>query len=156
MPVARLATLAELGAIQAITDAAYAPYVEELGQPPLPMTADYTALVQAGSVWLVAQDGLDIALAVLEAEPDHLLIFSLAVRPEAHGGGIGRWMLAFAEDQAQQRGLPEVRLYTNARMTRNIRIYTEAGYREQGRRPNPHRPGWIIVDMAKHLGEVTT
>lgn len=45
--------------------------------------------------------------------------------------------------------LPEVRLYTNAKMERNIALYKAYGFHETGRRPNPYRPGWTIVDMAK-------
>ncbi len=43
--------------------------------------------------------------------------------------------------------LTEIRLYTNA-------LYTVLGYRETARRPNPHRPGWTVVDMAKPLPSV--
>jgi hypothetical protein len=34
------------------------------------------------------------------------------------------------------------------------RLYTALGYRETARRPNPHRPGWTVVDMAKPLPSV--
>ncbi len=60
-------------------------------------------------------------------------------------------MLRLAEDQARARGLMEMRLFTNARMTRNIGIYTALGYIEQGRRALPDRVDWIMVDMAKPL-----
>ena len=146
---ARLATTADLGAIHAITAAAYDQYVATLGRKPLPMTEDYEPRIAAGEVWIVALDGRDVALCVLEDAADHVLIFSLAVLPNAQGHGIGRWMLDFAEDRARSLGLPEVRLYTNALMHRNIEVYAKAGFTETGRRPNPYRPGWIFVDMAK-------
>ena len=148
---ARLATPGDMTAIQAITDAAYTPYIGMLGQKPLPMTEDYLPIIVAGGVWMVARDGAEVAVLVLEPEPDHMLIFSLAVLPAAQGGGIGRWMLRLAEDQARARGLMEMRLFTNARMTRNIGIYTAFGYIEQGRRALPDRVDWIMVDMAKPL-----
>ena len=87
---------------------------------------------------------------VLEREAAALTVFSLAVLPEARGG-VGRWMLAFAEAEARAAGLGEVRLYTNARMARNIGIYEKAGFVEVGRRPHEQRPGWTLVDMAKRL-----
>ena len=148
---ARLAQGSDLPTVQAITEAAYVAYVEPFGGPPVPLTEDYAPRIAANEVWIVSQDGVDMALAVLEAAPDHLAIFSLAVRPEAQGRGLGRWILDFAEDRARSLGLPEVRLYTNALMTRNILIYGKAGYAETGRTPNPHRPGWIAVHMAKPL-----
>ena len=46
-----------------------------------------------------------------------------------------------------------MRLYTNALMERNIVLYGRLGYRETNRRPNPRRPAFTIVDMAKVLGD---
>ncbi|TIT50241.1 MAG: GNAT family N-acetyltransferase, partial [Mesorhizobium sp.] len=59
-------------------------------------------------------------------------------------------------EQTQLWGLPEVRLYTNAKMERNIALYKEYGFHETGRRPNPYRPGWTIVDMAKTVETIAT
>jgi ribosomal protein S18 acetylase RimI-like enzyme len=83
--------------------------------------------------------------------PDHLMIWSLAVRPDRQGKGLGRFLLRFAERMAREAGLGELRLFTNARMERNLALYARAGYRETGRRPHPRRESFIIVDMAKRL-----
>jgi GNAT superfamily N-acetyltransferase len=131
-----------------MTLAAYAEYDAVLDRPPLPVTEDYAPRIAAGEVWLVARDGADVGLAVLEVAADHLLIFSLASLPGARGG-VGRFLLEFAEARARTLGLPEVRLYTNGLMERNIRIYQKAGYVETGRTDNPKRPGWVAVHMAK-------
>ena len=155
---ARRAVPAELHHIGEITRAAYAEYTLALGGLPLPVTEEYAPRIEAGEVWLVSRAGADggaearadVAVMVLETAADALTIFSLAVLPEARGG-IGRWMLAFAEAQARAAGLPEVRLYTNDRMVRNIAIYQQAGFAETGRRSNEQRPGWFLVDMTKPL-----
>jgi len=73
---------------------------------------------------------------------------------EAQGKGYGLRLLAKAEREARAARLGEVRLYTGSRMERNIRLYAAYGYRETGRRPNPCRPGWTLVDMAKPLDDV--
>jgi ribosomal protein S18 acetylase RimI-like enzyme len=73
------------------------------------------------------------------------------VAPAQQGSGHAKRLLAFAEQQARAAGMGEIRLYTNARMTRNIALYAACGYRETGRRSNPARPGWTVVDMAKPL-----
>jgi ribosomal protein S18 acetylase RimI-like enzyme len=73
------------------------------------------------------------------------------VAPEFQGQGHGITLLKLAETMAADAGVGEVRLYTNARMERNIALYTAFGFRETGRRPNPYRPGWVIVDMAKTM-----
>ena len=147
---ARRAAPADLARVEEITRAAYAEYTIPLGGLPLPVTEDYAPRIEAGEAWLVARQDADVGVVVLETAPDALTIFSLAVLPGARGG-VGRWMLAFAEEQARAAGLPELRLYTNDRMVRNIAIYARAGFVEQGRRPNDRRPGWFFVDMAKRL-----
>jgi hypothetical protein len=41
----RQATLADVDAISALTDAAYSKYIPLIGRKPLPMTADYSRMV---------------------------------------------------------------------------------------------------------------
>lgn len=145
----------DLAAIVALTAAAYAPYTSLFGAPPIPVTEDYTPRIERGEVWLL-ESGADLAgLIVIERHPDHAMIFSVAVSPAFQGKKLGTELLDFAEEQARSWGVPEVRLYTNSRMERNIAIYTAYGFRETGRRANPHRPGWTVVDMAKPVSEST-
>jgi ribosomal protein S18 acetylase RimI-like enzyme len=148
----RMATAADLPAVVALTVAAYAAYGDVLDAPPVPVTTDYVPRIAAGGVWLLNDGaGPPAGLIVLERHPDHLLIFSVVVAPACQGQGLGRRLLTWVEAQARAAGLARVRLYTNAKMTRNIALYTHCGYRETGRRENPARPGWIAVDMAKTL-----
>jgi ribosomal protein S18 acetylase RimI-like enzyme len=148
------ATAADLDAVVALTEAAYRPYTEVLGAPPLPVTADYARPLADGEVWLRHADTKLAGLLVLALHPDHAMIESVAVAPECQGQGHGVALLRLAEDLTRDAALREIRLYTNARMERNIALYTAFGYRETGRRPNPHRPGWTMVDMAKTLPSV--
>ena len=147
----RRATDADLKVVRALTMAAYGPYVSELGGEPLPMREDYEPRIANGEAWLLDIEGEPVGLAVLERHSDHAMLFSIAVSPGHHGRGIGRTILGWVEDRTRGWGLPEIRLYTNARMERNIGIYKAFGFRETGRRPNPYRPGWVIVDMAKQV-----
>ena len=151
MPKARLAGPGDLAFVRDATLAAYSSYLPVLGAMPLPVSADHAAAIAAGHVWLVQDGGADAGLMVLEMAADHLMIESLAVLPAHQGRGLGRWMLGFAEAQARDAGAPELRLYTNALMTRNIAIYERAGFVETGRRPVPHRAGFVRVHMAKPL-----
>jgi len=145
----RLAVEADLGLVRTMTWDAYAPWIPILGDLPLPMTEDYAPHIARQEVWIIEYSGEAAGVLVFEPATDHLAIFSLAVPPAYQGRGIGRWMLEAAEQMARTAGWPELRLYTNARMERNIAIYQRAGFRETGRRPNLHRPGWMLVDMAK-------
>lgn len=147
----RRALAGDLQAIVSLTEAAYAPYTPLFGAPPMPVTEDYEPRIERGEVWLL-ESGSELAgLIVIERHPDHAMIFSVAVSPAFQGRKLGIALLNFAEEQARLWGLPEVRLYTNSRMERNIALYTAYGFHETGRRSNPYRPGWTLVDMAKAL-----
>ncbi|NRQ14736.1 hypothetical protein BHMPCIPO_01981 [Ensifer sesbaniae] len=147
----RPARLEDLAAVQSLTEAAYEPYRALLGGPPLPVTEDYGPRIVSGEVWLRERDDVVVALAVFERHADHLLIFSIAVAPGCQGQGLGIELLQFLDGKAAEWNLPEVRLYTNSRMERNIALYRAYGFQETGRRPNPYRPGWTLVDMTKSI-----
>ena len=84
----------------------------------------------------------------LELEPEAVLIYSVAVRPDLQGRGLGRRLLGLAEEQALEAGRSRVRLYTNERFTENIGLYLRAGYREARREPYL---GTQLVHMEKEL-----
>jgi ribosomal protein S18 acetylase RimI-like enzyme len=130
----RQAVPADLPAVKAVTDAAYRPYIERIAVVPQPMEADHAADVAAGKVFVAtAPDepggrGEVVGVVVLEACADHLFLDSVAVHPDAHGRGVGRRLLRFVDARARALGLPEVRLYTNALMWENQKIYPKYGY----------------------------
>lgn len=150
----RHATIAELPAVVALTTAAYQPYTDLFGYPPIPVTEDYEPRIERGEVWMREADGAVVGLSVVERHTSHLMLFSIAVSPDFQGAGHGMAMLRWLEDRAREWAVPEIRLYTNARMERNIALYSAFGFQETGRRPNPYRPGWTIVDMAKKIGAI--
>jgi ribosomal protein S18 acetylase RimI-like enzyme len=126
----RPADIADRTAVEELVRAAYTPWIEVIGVQPLPMVADYAALIGAGHVWVL--DPVE-GLIVLVPENDVLLVENLAVSPAAQGCGLGRRLLAFAEDQARFLGLSTLRLYTNEKMTSNIALYERLGYVETER-----------------------
>ncbi|WP_405662028.1 GNAT family N-acetyltransferase [Streptomyces sp. NBC_00079] len=128
----RPAVAADVPAVKAVTDAAYHHYIERIGVVPVPMEADHAANVAAGKVFVTGDPV--IGLVVLEEHGDHLLLDSIAVHPDAHGGGVGRRLLGFVDARARALGLREVRLYTNAMMWENQKIYPKFGYEIVGRR----------------------
>ena len=148
----RAASIDDLQAVEALTAEAYAPYTRLLGRSPIPVTEDYALRIERGEVWLLEVQGALAGLAVVERHGDHVMLFSIAVSPKFQGGGNGLAILRWVENMARDGRLPEVRLYTNARMERNIALYKAFGFQETGRRENPQRPGWVIVDMAKQVG----
>jgi ribosomal protein S18 acetylase RimI-like enzyme len=128
----RPATAADVPAVQAVIDAAFTPYIERIGVVPVPMEADHAANVAAGKVYVTGRPVT--GLVVIEAHPDHLYLDTVAVHPGAQGQGVGGRLLRFVEAHARALGLPEVRLYTNAMMWENQKIYPKYGYEVVGRR----------------------
>ncbi|MGW1168913.1 GNAT family N-acetyltransferase [Streptomyces sp. NPDC001153] len=128
----RPAVADDVPAVKAVTDAAYRHYIARIGVVPQPMEADHAANVAAGRVFVTGEpvDGL----VVIEAFAGHLFLDSIAVRPEAHGTGVGRRLLQFVDARARELGLGEIRLYTNAMMWENRKIYPKYGYEVVERR----------------------
>ena len=177
----RPATAADLPVVRLVTEEAYDIYEPLLGFAPMPVTTDYTAHVAGGGVWIgelapasvqvpsvqvpsVQVPGpaaepmpaaepqlIPVAVLVTERGAAHLLIYSLAVRPDWQGEGHARSLLEHAEAQARGAGLLELRLFTNALMARNISLYRHCGFRESGRRAHPQRAGHEVVDMVRVL-----
>jgi ribosomal protein S18 acetylase RimI-like enzyme len=142
----RHATAADLPAIKALIDAAYARYLTRMDKPPGPMLRDYGPSIEDGTTWVT---GSPIA-AVLTLYPrdDHLLVENIAVHPDAQGRGLGRSLMDFAEHEAARRGLTRMALYTHEVMTENQAIYARLGYTEVERRVED---GYRRIYMEKNL-----
>jgi ribosomal protein S18 acetylase RimI-like enzyme len=112
------------------------------------MNDDYAARCAAGEAFaLVLDEGL-AGLIVLGDAPDHLWIDNVAVEPALKGRGLGRRLMAFAEDEARRRQVPEIRLLTNLLMAANIQLYARLGFAETERR---EEAGFSRIYMAKRL-----
>ena len=115
---------------------------------PVPMDADYDAAVAGGDAWVADDGGQIVGLLVLVPSDEHVLVENVAVEPARQGEGIGRALLAFAEQRAAELGVSEMRLYTHVLMTENQALYTRLGYVEVERRTVEGRTG---VFMSKRL-----
>jgi len=120
--------------LAALVERAYAHYLPVIGRRPAPMDDDYAARIAAGQAWVLEDDASILGLLVLEDAPDHLWLDNIAVDPDLGRKGLGQVLMRFVFDEARQRGVPEVRLLTNALMTRNIGIYQRLGFTEYDRR----------------------
>lgn len=145
----RRATSADVDNVRALSRMAYAKWVGIIGREPLPMTADYTTAVKNHLIDLWEENGQLIALIEMINAPDHLLIESIAVRPDRQGQGCGPVLLKHAEAVARKLGHRELRLFTNAAFTSNIEFYLKHGYTETRREAMV--PGSIAVHMTKQM-----
>ena len=125
----RRAVASDAPAIRALTREAYAKWVPLIGREPKPMTADYAEAVRRHRIDLLHLDGVLAALIETIAEADHLLIENVAVSPAFQGRGLGRKLMAHAEQIAASAGHGETRLYTNKLFAENIELYRKLGYR---------------------------
>lgn len=132
-PNVRLATPLDILAIQRIVRDAYSPYIARIGREPGPMSDDYTALIEAQRVQVLERDGAIDGLLVLIPEAEALLLDNVAVAPHAQGLGLGRALMAIAEQTALDLGYCAIRLYTNEAMVENLAIYQRLGYVETHR-----------------------
>src|SRR5712692_830989 len=145
----RRAERGDRAAVEAIVHAAYAIYVDRIGKPPGPMLDDYARLIADGTVSVFEEaDRTMAAVIVLVPQPNHLLLDNIAVRPDRQGQGLGRRLVAFAENEARRLGYAELRLYTHEKMTENIALYARLGFVEAGR---GHQAGHDRVFMTKRL-----
>ena len=68
-----------------------------------------------------------------EYETDKVCVLhTLVISPRAAGKGYGKAFVAFYERWAQEHGLPELRLDTNARNAAARMMYHKLGYKETG------------------------
>jgi len=147
-PRIRAATAADVPAIADIVDQAYRYYIDRIGKPPGPMLDDYAARVSEGTVWVLEEEAVIAAIIVLLPAPHYLLLDNIAVSPARQGLGLGRRLLAFAEDEALRRSYREIQLYTHQTMVENQRLYASIGYEETGRGTEA---GYDRVFMRKQL-----
>jgi N-acetylglutamate synthase-like GNAT family acetyltransferase len=101
-------------------------------------------------IWVVERRNAIAAVLVTQNHGDHLLLETIAVAPDAQGGGHGHRLLERADRDAAEQGLTEVRLCTNEAMTENLVFYPRHGYRETGR---GIQDGYRRVFFAKNLAQ---
>jgi len=127
-PVIRLAEPKDATTLTVLVERAYTPWVAVVGRRPRPMNDDFAARCAAGQAWVLEVNGEVAGAIVIEEMLGHLFLHNVAVEPTRQGQGIGRELLRFVEEEAQRRGLQEIRLTTLEGMARNVDLYARIGY----------------------------
>ena len=148
-PTLRAAADADVDAIRQLTREAYGKWVPLIGREPLPMIADYAEAVRKHRIDLLDIDGQLAALIEMVPAADHLLIENIAVSPAQQGQGIGKKLLAHAEQVAASLGVAGILLYTNKRFVENVQLCLRNGYAID--REEPLKDG-LLVHMRKRVG----
>ena len=146
--VLRRAIPEDATAIRHLVREAYAKWVPLLGREPMPMQADYDTAIRDHTIDLLYIEGNLAALIETTPKPGHLFIENVAVSPAYQRHGLGRQLLAHAEQQARDANLPTLCLLTNQLFENNIRLYESIGYHIDKTEPFK---GGITVHMSKPL-----
>jgi ribosomal protein S18 acetylase RimI-like enzyme len=144
----RAAADADVPAIARIVHDSFAGFIPLIGRAPWPMFQDHIARVAQGAVWVATEDGAVAGVIVLQFNPDHLFIDTIAIAPPQQGRGHGRRLLAFGEAEARRRGYDETRMHMHLTMARGIAFYRNQGYTEYAR---SEVDGYHRVYMRKRL-----
>ena len=144
----RIGTSDDAGIVRDIVRAAYAKWIPVIGREPMPMKADYDQALRERRFDLLSLNGVVAGLIETTLRPDHLWIENVAVRPDSQGKGLGRRLLAHAEQLTVEQGLISLRLLTNAAFADNVALYEKLGYRVDLREPFM---GGITLYMSKEV-----
>jgi ribosomal protein S18 acetylase RimI-like enzyme len=149
----RSARAEDATAITVCVTAAYRPYIARIGKPPGPMLDDYNEVIQQHRVLVLSEGTKLVGVLVLIKQNHSLLVDNIAVHPDYQGRGLGRRLMALAEEEARRLGFIAVTLYTNEQMTENIDLYKKLGYTETAR---VTEQGYHRVYMRKALSDGTS
>jgi ribosomal protein S18 acetylase RimI-like enzyme len=133
----RRAEATDAAAIGAVFDAAVQAgwtYLGDLAAEPMFTQADWDQLVAAHAppnLLLVAVDEREL-VGYAAVHPEDCEMFLLFVHPAHAGRGIGRRLLAAADDALQMAGCHEAFLYVHEHNERALSVYRAAGYRPDG------------------------
>ncbi|MBB3612926.1 GNAT superfamily N-acetyltransferase [Rhizobium sp. BK602] len=84
-------------------------------------------------------------------EPESLYVGKLAVLPAAQGKGIGKRLLALAEETARERGLGTLRLETRIELTGNHATFAAWGFRKTAENRHAGFDRTTSIEMRKAL-----
>jgi ribosomal protein S18 acetylase RimI-like enzyme len=147
----RPATTDDYAAIVACIEAAFTKWIPIIGMKPMALTADYHDFIERKVIYVVDGDQLDDLAGLLIIYPvdDALYVDTIAVNPSYQKHGLGRRLLAFAEQKTREAGLNKITLVTNAKQISNQEYYRKNGFVETHR--ESLEPGRIGVWMARTL-----
>ncbi|MFD0978657.1 GNAT family N-acetyltransferase [Tropicimonas aquimaris] len=133
-PDIRQARVEDAPAFTSVIRAAYGPWIDRLEGLP-DVDAGVADEIAHHPVWVAAQPGTGriVGGLVLHLEPGVARVANLAVHPDCGGQGIGRALMAAAEEHARAAGYRQMTLASHRDMTPTLRFYRNSGWAETGR-----------------------
>ena len=121
-------------AVAACVCQAYVRHIRRIGRQPGPMLLDYAQVLRDDTVHVAVTAGEVVGVLVLATTDEGFCLDNIAVRPDHAGQGLGRRLLALADDEARRAGHLSIYLYTHVLLTENQALYRKNGYVEFARR----------------------
>ena len=120
--------------LKQIMVAAYVGYEQRVSGMRLPpMDLDYHAEITDYSTWVAESDGHIVGGLTMIFETEYASIANIAVHPEFQGQGLGKGLMTFADHQAKQKNLTQIRLATHVLLKENQSLYLHLGWSEYDR-----------------------
>ena len=150
----RDATPSDAEAVYQVTKAAYAEYRGFL-DPPSGVAKETREAVERslgeGGAVLASIDGIAVGAVRYEPRDQSLYVGRLAVLPSHRRRGIGRALMATAEERAQRMGLSRIILGVRVQVPQNRAFYESLGYRADGHSSHPGYERTTWTGMSKAL-----
>lgn len=124
-------------------DEAYSIYAARIDDLPA-VSEGIAETIEHHRVWVAEIEHQIAGVLILVVNDTFVLLENIAVRPGNTGTGLGRALIAQAEQDCRDLGLGEIRLSTHEDMPENVAIYSRLGWHETGRSGNK-------VHMSKNI-----
>lgn len=103
------------------------------------------------TAFIAMEDGKMLGCVFCKAEPESLYIGKFAISPAAQGKGIGKLLLAAAEEEARALALPALRLETRIELADNHAIFGKWGFVKTREYAHPGYDRPTSIEMRKTL-----
>ena len=130
----RLALPEDAAAVAACVCQAYVRHIQRIGRQPGPMLLDYAQVLRDNTVYVAVDAGEVVGVLVLNTTDEGFCLDNIAVRRDHVGQGLGRRLLALADDQARSAGQRSIYLCSHVLLTENQALYRQNGYVAYDRR----------------------
>lgn len=131
----RQAAAKDSDALAECIDEAYSIYAGRIDDLPA-VSEGIAESIERDRVWVAEGEGQIAGAMILVVKDAFLMLENIAVRPGSAGKGVGRSLIAQAEDDCRTLGLSEIRLSTHESMPENVAIYSRLGWHETARSGN--------------------
>jgi len=108
---------------------AFKDYILLIGRTPGPMLEDYSEAIKRHQIFVAeTEEGIVGFTLIKDGEGDFMWLDVLAVYPDKGNHGVGKKLIAMAEEFIRNCGKAECRLYTHVKYQKPIAIYQSLGY----------------------------